>query len=160
MGAAGAGKTTVGRLLAAELGWKFEDADAFHPAANIDKMRNGIPLTDADRTPWLQTLCRLLRSRVREGQSAVLACSALKHDYRERLRVAPEVRFVYLKVAAKVLKQRLRDRPEHFMTERMIESQLADLEEPENALVLDGERSPEEIIAGIRSRFKLAETSH
>lgn len=157
MGVTGAGKTTVGQLLAAELGWTFEDADHYHPARNVEKMRNGLPLTDADRAPWLETLRALIASRVAEGKNVVLACSALKHSYRECLRVAPEVHFVYLKVTPKLLHQRLRARVGHFMTERMIDSQLADLEEPKNAVVLDGDESPEKIVGEIRTSLGLAE---
>jgi len=157
MGVAGAGKTTVGQLLASELGWRFEDADTYHPAANVQKMRNGIPLTDADRVPWLEKLRALISGWIAEGKNAVLACSALKHSYRKLLRVAPEVHFAYLKVTPDLLHQRLRARAGHFMTERMIESQLADLEEPENAIVLDGDEPPEKIVGEIRTRLGLPE---
>jgi gluconokinase len=157
MGVAGAGKTTVGQLLAADLGWTFEDADHYHPATNVEKMRNGIPLTDADRAPWLENLRALISGWVADGENKVLACSALKHSYRECLRVAPEVNFVYLKVTPKILHQRLCERIGHFMSEGMIDSQLADLEEPENAVVVDGEGSPERITGGIRARLGLAE---
>jgi len=157
MGVAGAGKTTVGQLLAAELGWTFEDADHYHPARNVEKMQKGLPLTDADRAPWLETLRALISRRVAEGKNVVLACSALKDSYRECLRVAPEVHFVYLKVTPKILQQRLRARVGHFMTERMIDSQLSDLEEPKNAVVLDGDESPEKIVGEIRTMLGLAE---
>ena len=157
MGVAGAGKTTVGQLLASELGWRFEDADTYHPAANVQKMRNGIPLTDADRVPWLEKLRALISGWIAEGKDAVLACSGLKHSYRKLLRVAPEVHFAYLKVTPDLLHQRLRARAGHFMTERMIESQLADLEEPENAIVLDGHEPPEKIVGEIRTRLGLPE---
>src|SRR6266849_10029072 len=86
MGVSGAGKTTVGKLLASELGWDFVDADDYHPPANVEKMRNGIPLTDADRAPWLETLRALIASWIAAGKNAVLACSALKRAYRESLR--------------------------------------------------------------------------
>ena len=155
MGVAGAGKTTVGQLFAAELGWAFEDADSYHPAANLEKMRNGIPLTDEDRTPWLEKLRSLISGWVAEGKNVVLACSALKHSYRECLRVTPDVQFVYLKVTPNLLHQRLRTRLGHFMTERMIESQLADLEEPENAIVLDGDEPPEKIVGEVLARLGL-----
>src|SRR5260370_40221202 len=90
MGVSGSGKTTVGQLLASELGWEFADADDYHPAANVEKMRNGIPLTDADRAPWLETLRALIGGWTAAKKNAVLACSALKRVYRESLRVAPE----------------------------------------------------------------------
>ena len=96
MGVVGAGKTTIGTLLANQLGWQFADADDFHPATNIEKIRQGIPLTDADRAPWLKSLSRTIESWIAANENAVLACSALKRSYREKLSAAPEVRFVYL----------------------------------------------------------------
>jgi gluconokinase len=86
MGVTGSGKTTVGKVSANELGWKFYDAEDYHPAANIEKMRRGIPLTDEDRKPWLQTLAKLIDDARDRGENIVLACSALKHDYQENLR--------------------------------------------------------------------------
>lgn len=155
MGVSGAGKTTVGQLLASELGWIFVDGDNYHPAANVEKMRNGIPLTDVDRAPWLETLRALIAGWVAEKTSTVLACSALKRSYRESLRIAPEVQLVYLKGTPELLRKRLRDRRGHFMTERMLESQLAALEEPGHAVVIDVDRSPAEIVAEIRARLAL-----
>src|ERR1035438_10634917 len=96
MGVAGAGKTTVGQLLASKLGWDFADADDYHSATSIEKMRNGIPLTDADRAPWLEALRALISGWIGAGKNAVLACSALKRTYRDQLRVGPEVCLVYL----------------------------------------------------------------
>jgi len=157
MGVAGAGKTTVGKLLALQLGWKFADGDDYHPAVNLEKMRKGIPLTDADRAPWLASLRSLIGEWVAEGRSAVLACSALKCAYRERLQVGPEVRVVYLKGSVALLQRRMRARHGHFMREGMLESQLATLEEPEDAVVVDVDRSPEEIVAEIRRKLSLTE---
>jgi gluconokinase len=108
MGVAGAGKTTVGKLLASQLAWPFADGDDYHPPANLEKMRNGIPLTDSDRAPWLEILRSLIANWIAEGKSAVLACSALKRAYRERLQAGPEVRFVYLKGDVTLLQARLR----------------------------------------------------
>src|SRR6202521_5444393 len=155
MGVSGSGKTTVGQLLALELGWGFADGDDYHPAANVEKMRNGVPLTDADRAPWLEALRTLIAGWIAAGKNAVLACSALKRAYRESLRVAPEVQVVYLRVTPQLLRQRLRARVGHFMTERMLESQLAALEEPDDAVVVDVDRSPAEIIAEILARLGL-----
>jgi gluconokinase len=152
MGVSGSGKTTVGRMLASELGWEFADGDDYHPAANVEKMRNGIPLADADRAPWLETLRALIAGWIAAGKNAVLACSALKRVYRKSLRVAPEVQVVYLKGTPELLRQRLRARVGHFMTERMLASQLAALEEPEDAVVVDVDRSPGEIVAEILAR--------
>jgi gluconokinase len=155
IGVSGAGKTTVGKLLSRQLGWEFADADDYHSAANIQKMTNGIPLTDAERAPWLETLRGLIAGWIAEGKNAVLACSALKREYREILRTGPKVKFVYLKGSPELLHQRLHARVGHFMTEKMLESQLATLEEPHDAIVVDVDRSPEEIVAQIRSRLTI-----
>jgi carbohydrate kinase (thermoresistant glucokinase family) len=160
MGVAGAGKTTVGKLLASQMNWAFADGDDYHPVANLEKMRNGIPLTDSDRAPWLESLRALIESWIAEGKSAVLACSALKRDYRKCLRVVPEVKFAYLKGDPALLQARLQARHGHYMSERMLESQLADLEEPQYEMVVDVSHSPEEITAEIRSKLALAEDSH
>jgi gluconokinase len=130
MGASGAGKTTIGKMLAAQLGWEFADSDDYHSPEKIEKMRNGIPLTDADRQPWLETLRILIANWIATGKNALLACSALKQAYRDYLEISPEVHFVYLKVSPQLLHQRLRARIGHFMTEKMLDSQLATLEEP------------------------------
>ncbi len=155
MGVSGAGKTTVGELLASELRWEFADADNYHSAGNIDKMRDGIALTDADRAPWLGALRDQIAAWLAAGKSAVLACSALRRVYREELEVSSEVKFVYLKVGPELLRQRLLERRGHYMTEKMLASQLATLEEPDAGLAVDGERTPEEIVGKVRSRFGL-----
>jgi len=159
MGVAGAGKTTIGHLLAAQLHWVFADADDYHSPANIAKMRAGIPLTDEEREPWLETLRMLITGWIVSGQNAVLACSALKHSYRERLRVATETQFVYLKVSPEILRERLRARHGHYMTEKMLASQLATLEEPQHAIVVDGDGTPDEIVSEILASLKLAKVS-
>jgi gluconokinase len=138
MGVAGAGKTTVGQQLAADLGWRFVEGDDFHPAANVAKMARGQPLTDGDRVPWLHALRReMVRSRDR-GESLVVACSALKASYRAMLRGddGAAVQFVYLKVDPVVLQRRLQQRQGHFMPASLLASQLATLEEPEDAIVV------------------------
>ena len=155
MGVAGSGKTTVGQLLSQQLEWPFVDADDYHPKANIEKMRAGIPLTDADRAPWLEALRVLIARWVASGQGGVLACSALKQVYREKLVVGPEVRVVYLDGSREVLYQRLQSRVGHFMTSQMLESQLGTLEPPEDAITVDVDKSPQEIVSEIRDKLRL-----
>jgi gluconokinase len=145
MGVSGSGKTTVGRLLADRLGWTFLDADDFHTAANVEKMRRGEPLTDADRGPWLHALASALRDRLDGGDSVVLACSALKSDYRDVLRIDDRVRFAFLEADAALLQGRLAGRAGHYFNPALLASQLATLEPPDDALVLDASRPPEEI---------------
>ena len=152
MGVSGAGKTTVGTVLAAQLGWEFADADDYHPAANVEKMRNGIPLTDADREPWLESLRSLIVAWIAAGKSGVLACSALKQAYRDRLMVGASVRVVYLKADRELLRERLLLRRGHYMKEGMLESQIATLEEPADAIVLDARLSVTDTVREIRAR--------
>jgi len=154
MGVSGAGKTTVGTMLASQLGWEFADADDYHPAANVEKMRNGIPLTDADREPWLESLRSLIAAWIAAGKSAILACSALKQAYRDRLMVGASVRVVYLKADRELLRERLLLRRGHYMKEGMLESQIATLEEPADAIVLDARSSVEDIVRAIQMRVK------
>ena len=155
MGVSGSGKTTIGSLLAQQLGWELADADDYHSAANVEKMRNGMPLTDADRAPWLDTLRSMIVGWITKGHSAVLACSALKQAYREKLLVNEQVRIVYLKLSEDVLAQRLLDRHGHYMKRQMLESQLATLEEPENAVTVAENGTPEKIVREIRRDLRL-----
>ena len=155
MGVSGVGKTTVGQLLASQLQWEFADADDYHSATNVEKMRNGIPLTDADRAPWLETLRALITTWIAAGKNAVLACSALKRAYREALRSAPEVQFVFLKGTPQLLHQRLHARQGHYMTEQMLDSQLEALEEPDQALTIDGSRDIADVVNEIQTRLTL-----
>jgi len=156
MGVVGAGKTTVGRLLAEQSGWRFADADDFHPAVNIEKIRRGIALSDEDRRPWLESLRAAITQWITEERSVVLACSALKRSYRQELRVGPEVRFVYLKGGADLIAQRLRSREGHFANEQILTSQFADLEEPEEAVTVAIAAPPHQIVAEIRTKLGLA----
>jgi gluconokinase len=155
MGVTGAGKTTVGRALAGKLQWRFADADDYHSAANIAKMRAGIPLTDEDRAPWLRSLRDVIRSWLAEGQNAVLACSALKASYREMLLVSPEVKLVYLRAGMVVIAARVAARAGSYMNPQLVPSQFATLEEPQDALVIDASGPVEEIVSAIREALTL-----
>ena len=157
-GVAGVGKTTVGRLLAEELGWEFYDADDFHPAGNIQKMKAGIPLTDEDRWPWLDRLRQLIESCLAANENAVVGCSALKRAYRDRLRVSEEVRFVFLRASRAQIAEQLQRRHGHFMPTTLLDSQFADLEEPqldEHALTIDVEGLPREVTDLIKTKLSL-----
>ncbi|HEY1801059.1 MAG TPA: gluconokinase [Terriglobales bacterium] len=155
MGVTGAGKTTVGNLLAEQLGWKFADADSFHSAANVEKMRRGIPLGDADRAPWLQAMQDAISGWIAGHGNVVLACSALKQSYRDALRVGPEVKIVYLKGSEQLISSRLRQRHGHFAGESILTAQFSDLEEPADAIVVDVSLPPEELVREIRVRLNI-----
>jgi gluconokinase len=153
MGPAGAGKTTIGTRLARSLGWNYLEADDFHTTGNIERMRQGIPLTDTDRKPWLAKIREALREAIAKGERIVLACSALKDDYRSAL-VPPnanvnQIRFVYLRASAALLRARLAHRVGHFAGPELVDSQLQTLEEPADALWVDASHSPDEIVAAI-----------
>ena len=158
-GVSGAGKTTVGKMLAEQFGWHFLEADDFHPAANIEKMRNGHSLTDEDRWPWLDCLRKQIEQLLSAGENAVLACSALKRAYRDRLRVSDEVKFVFLRGDYALVEKQLRRRRGHFMDPALLRSQFADLKEPgpdENALTIELGRTPEELVEEIKAKLRLA----
>lgn len=145
-GVSGAGKTTVGRLLAERVGWKFFDADDFHPPENKDKMSRGIPLNDDDRKGWLDALRAEISETLSDGTDAVLACSALKKSYREKLSVSGEVKFVYLKGSFEQISDRISRREDHFMNPGLLQSQFDTLEEPDSDdWTFDVAGSPEEI---------------
>ena len=157
-GVSGAGKTTIGKLLAEELGWRFDEADDFHSRANIDKMRRGVPLTDEDRWPWLDRLRQLIKKCVGAGENAVLASSALKRAYRQHLRVSGEVKFVFLRGDYALIEKQLRLRRGHFMNPALLRSQLADLEQPnpdEGVVTIELGRTPEEIVEEIKTKLNL-----
>ena len=150
MGVSGVGKTTVGERLAAALGWSFLDADAFHPPGNVAKMATGVPLTDEDRAPWLERLRELMGSALEKGEDLVLACSALKRSYRERLTVdAARQRWVYLHAPRELLAQRLARRRGHFMPPALLDSQLETLEAPADALWVDVSADPDTVVATV-----------
>lgn len=150
MGVAGCGKTTIGQKLAVALDCGFSDADGFHGPGNIDKMRHGIALTDADRAPWLRAIKAAIDEHVRNGRSHVFACSALKVRHREALGAGNrQVQFVYLKGDAGLIAQRLRQRAGHFFDPALLASQFEALEEPHDALTVDIAQPPEALVSHI-----------
>lgn len=150
MGVAGSGKSTVGSALAQELGWDFYDADGFHPIENITKMASGIPLDDEDRAPWLASLHALISASLQEDRPGVLACSALRKSYRQRLLEDNSgVKVVYLKGNYDLIWSRLDARMDHYMKPHMLQSQFEALEEPQNALTLDTTMSVDELVQKI-----------
>ena len=157
MGTTGAGKTTVGKLLAARLRWTFLDADDFHPPANIEKMKRGIPLTDADRFPWLEKIHAELVRLSQSGTNILLACSALKQSYRDLLSASLDMRIVYLRGTYEVMRRHIESRHGHFAGEAILAGQFADLEEPKNALVLDVSNSSEQLVTEMIANLHLAE---
>ncbi len=153
MGVSGAGKTTVGRALADALGWAFEDADAYHDAASRAKMARGEGLTDADRGPWLDRLEALVRRRVADGPPTVLACSALREAYREKLAGPPGVAVAWLDVPRDVLARRLASRDGHYAGPDLLASQFEALEPPDAVLRLDGTAPVGVLVDALRDRL-------
>jgi gluconokinase len=154
MGPAGAGKSTIGRALAADLGWHFVDGDDHHPRGNVEKIQRGQPLTDADRQGWLQTLHAVIARAIDRREHTVIACSALKDSYRRTLAGGLKtIRFVYLKAPEAVLHQRLAARAGHFAGPAILATQLATLEEPCEAIELDATASPATIVVAIRNEL-------
>jgi gluconokinase len=159
MGVSGVGKTTIGKLLAARTGWKFEDADDYHSEENRRKMAAGIPLTDADRAQWLSALHERMLDYRQKSESAILACSALKQRYRELLAGGfgkNEMRFVYLHAPASLIKERMRSRHHPYMNPDLLDSQLATLEVPSDAWSVNVAGSPQEAVAEILARLREA----
>ncbi len=156
MGVSGAGKTTIGRQLAYGLGWRFFDADDLHPPANLEKLRHAIALSDDDRRPWLESVRALIQEAIETQRNVVVACSALKRAYRDRLIVdAAAVKLVYLKGAPDLIESRLADRRNHFMSRDLLASQFETLEEPLDALVVDIAQSPAAIVRTVRQKLGL-----
>jgi gluconokinase len=160
MGVSGSGKTTVAELLAKKLGWPFMEGDRLHPPANVEKMRQGIPLTDADRVPWLDRIGKELKSQGAEGKSGVLTCSALKRAYRDRIRSArPDVRFVYVKGSETLIEARVAARHHEYMPASLLRSQFDTLEEPtpdEQAVTVDAGGSANEEVAAVIAALNLS----
>lgn len=157
MGVSGVGKTTIGKLLSALTGWKFDDADDYHSEENRQKMATGIPLNDSDRAPWLRALRECMLQHRQSGQNAILACSALKEEYRELLAkgfAQDEIRFVYLHAPVALLEERVKSRKHPYMNAGLLDSQLATLEVPSGAWSVSVAGSPveaaEEILARLR----------
>ncbi|MBD2435578.1 gluconokinase [Nostoc sp. FACHB-110] len=156
MGVSGAGKTTIGKLLANSLDWEFSDADAFHPLNNVEKMQSGISLTDADRLPWLQDLQTAMKNWLQANKNMVLACSALKESYRQLLVVHRDrIKLVYLKGSYELIYQRLQNRHNHYMSETLLDSQFSTLEEPSDTLYIDVSETPEVIVRNIRQALRV-----
>src|ERR1700722_15329104 len=160
MGVSGSGKTTVGELLAKRLGWAFMEGDRLHPPPNVEKMRQGIPLTDADRWPWLDRIGEELKSWAGEDKSGVLTCSALKRAYRDRIRAArPDVRFVYVKGSEALIAARVAARHHEYMPASLLRSQLETREEPtpdEQAVTVDAGGSADEEVAAVIATLNLS----
>jgi gluconokinase len=159
MGVSGVGKTTVGKLVAERLGVEFLEGDRYHPPANIAKMQNGEPLTDADRLPWLEILARELAARRAAGKGVLLACSALRRRYRDILRGGhDDVVFVFLQADPAVIQRRLDERRDHFMPASLLESQLVALEKPgpdENVITVDARQPPEAIVDTVLKELEI-----
>lgn len=150
IGPMGCGKTTVGKLLAKELGWRFADADDFHPAENVKKMEAGIPLTDADRLPWLETLHEVMQKASNRGENYVVACSALRESYRKTLGIDQKRCIsIYLKGTPELLRKRLQQRQHPYMDNNLLTSQLEAFEEPQGGMTVEINESPEKIVAAI-----------
>ncbi len=154
MGVSGSGKTTVGQEVVKRLGWKLLDADDYHPPANIEKMSRGVPLVDSDRWPWLDRLNAIMREADALGESALLACSALKARYRDRLAIGlADVRWVFLKGDFALIESRLLSRKGHYMKAGLLQSQFAALEDPSNALIVDIAEAPVQIAERLVKEF-------
>jgi gluconokinase len=161
MGVSGTGKSTIGSLLAGRLQWEYEDGDWFHPKANIDKMHQGIPLTDEDRWPWLQAIAAWIDKTRQAGGHGVIACSALKRSYRDVLVGGhANVRLIYLTGDEELIARRIATRHEHFMPPSLLHSQVVTLEPPapdENPITVSIEPAPREIVTHILAALNIAE---
>ncbi|MDZ8223508.1 gluconokinase [Nostoc sp. ChiVER01] len=164
MGVSGSGKTTIGKLLAESLEWEFSDADTFHSPENVEKMRRGIPLSEADRMPWLQDLQTAIKHWLQENKNVVLACSALKDSYRQFLVLDSDgsanakgerIKLVYLKGSYELIQIRLQERSNHYMSEKLLNSQFDTLEEPLNTISMDVAQPPQVIVQNIKTALRI-----
>lgn len=159
MGVSGCGKSTVGQSLGDALGWEFRDGDAFHPASNVAKMKSGAPLTDDDRWPWLDAIARYIDAKREEDGHAIIACSALKRVYRDRLKgERGDVVFVHLAGSKELIEERMAARKNHFMPLGLLESQFATLEPPqadEGAIIVSVAGTPDQIVGDVLARAGL-----
>lgn len=154
MGVVGSGKTTVGQLLARSLGWDFADGDDFHPAENVEKIRQGMPLSDSDRAPWLRELHQAILRWDRANQNVVLACSALKCKYRDQLHRGARVQFIHLRGDEQLILERLRTRRGHFASAAILKSQFEDLEESDDAMTVEIDKAPQAIVDDIIRKLR------
>jgi gluconokinase len=154
MGVTGSGKTTIAKMLAERLAYVFLEADDFHSPANKEKMRAGIPLTEADRLPWLDAIHEELVRQHNLGHNVVLACSALKESYRRRLADGLSLKVIYLKGSYEVIRERLHARHGHFAGKAILADQFANLEEPKDAIVVSIEKAPENIVREILAALR------
>ena len=155
MGVSGSGKTTIGEMLSAQLNWPFVDGDSLHSAANVAKMAAGIPLTNDDRAPWLQSIHDVMEGWRMQHKNGIVASSALKEKYRQILLTSPEIKLVYLRGSYEVIYSRMQHRPGHYMKPEMLQSQFAALEEPNDAVVVDISESAEQMVANIRQKLAI-----
>ncbi len=156
MGVSGSGKTTIGTGLALALGWSYIEGDQFHPKANVEKMARGISLNDEDRSAWLDELRSEIEKCLEEQRPAVLACSALKNSYRERLRVDERVQFVFLNIPYETARERMSKREGHFMPVSLLDSQFETLQQPDgsDSINVDAQQSPDQIVKEVVARIQ------
>ena len=155
MGVSGCGKTTIGKRTADKLGVPYYEGDEFHPLKNVDKMSQGIPLTDGDREDWLEKVSQLIQTKLVAGESGIFSCSALKENYRKRLRIDPErVHLIYLKGSYELIISRLQNRTDHYMPVHLLRSQFDALEEPREVFTVNIDQLPDAILSEVFSYLR------